>query len=102
MSLQKTITINGGIEVEGAYLKITKIDTTYIKDTAISTVVLTQYKNEEQKNLDNPIGRKIFNLKLNEMPEFSESELKKAGVSLVSKTYNYIKSLNEFSGAIDI
>lgn len=103
MAILKTITINGGIPVDDAFIKVIEVR----KRIDQVRIDLVAFKDAQSSQTDNDIrdfsNREIVNHTEKAFVKyFSEEALKKQGASLFKNAYNYIKTLSKYSGAVDV
>jgi len=100
MSLKGNVTVKGNLPVNDAYLKVSRVE---ITNGSGAEVVCGVYVDEEENNKGNLIEIKKYSCSTDDFDLFfSEPVVKESGKSVISQAYEYLKSLNEFSGATDV
>ncbi len=100
MALQKNITLDNGINLPESYIMISSVN--YINGYH-STVKVNIYKDRSARLSGKSEVVKFQHLCVDDFPVyFSYSVLDQEGVNIISKGYEYLKTLPFYSDTIDV
>jgi hypothetical protein len=100
MALQKNLTLDNGINLPEAYIRITSI--VYVNNYHV-TIKVSIYKDKIARNANKSEVVKFQHLCIDDFfTYFSDDVLKENGNSLTNKGYEWIKTLDFYKDAIDI
>lgn len=105
MALQKQITLNNGVTLTEAYIKISLFEfSNKANDVSCVRLEVNVFKDKSARDEGRPevtkFVHKISNPTFTEY--FSLSVLNQENVNMISQAYNYLKTIAVYSGALDI
>jgi len=105
MALQKQIKLMNGIELPNAYIKISTFDFyNKVNDSNYVKIEVSIFKDKDARNNGRPEVIKFIH-KFSE-PKFSEyfniNTLNQADTNFLKQSYSLLKTMDVYSGAIDI
>lgn len=103
MALQISLTTNTGIDLDSCYCIIKEVEINKINSRAMITVAYYANKNSRD-NLKNPIKTKSHEINLNNFTTYFGTFLSDTSINTnpFKQSYLYLKTLNEFSSAVDV
>jgi len=105
MALEMNLTLDNGINIPSAYLKIIEINN-IIKVGEIKKIqiILNIYKDKDSRFERKPEIIQFYHECSSDQYEmfFNESILKQEGITSISQCYEWLKSLPSYTGAISI